>query len=141
MELDGEWRVKGRGREGEAVEVEGAVPGDVHSALLAARLLSDPYYRYNYVEDRWVALGDWTYVRSFSPTPSLLSLPHLFLVCYGMDTVSTISLNGHVVGTTDNQFRRYLFPIKEYLIPGENTLQVFISSFFPFSLPRKHEEK
>ena len=41
------------------------LPGDVHSALLAAGLIPDPYHGRNEVDLRWVADRDWTLSRSF----------------------------------------------------------------------------
>lgn len=64
---------------------------------------------------------------------------------YGVDTVSTVLINGNAVGTTDNQFRRYIFPIKSALRAGANTIEVrFVSAgtysaerakSYPYSLP------
>jgi len=67
------------------------------------------------------------------------------LVFYGVDTVSTVLINGNVVGTTDNQFRRYVFPIKSSLRVGTNTIEVRFTSAgtyssdhakaYPYALP------
>src|SRR5262249_6172349 len=39
----------------------------------------------------------------------------LWLVCDGLDTLATVSLNGHVLGQTDNMFRQYRWPVNEFL--------------------------
>lgn len=42
-------------------------------------------------------------------------------------------MNGQEVGTTDNQFRRYLFPIKQALRVGENEIEVKFQSAGTYS--------
>jgi len=44
-------------------------------------------------------------------------------VCHGLDTISTILLNGKFIGKSDNQFRRFLFEIPiDVLKESENML-------------------
>ena len=45
----------------------------------------------------------------------LYSQSSVVLVCEGLDTVSTVLVNGHVVGTSNNMFVRYVFDIKDKL--------------------------
>lgn len=45
-----------------------------------------------------------------------------------MDTVATISINGEVIGTTENMFRRYIFDIKPILQLGSNNIEVSFES-------------
>ncbi|KAL4228976.1 hypothetical protein ACF0H5_012016 [Mactra antiquata] len=42
------------------------VPGDVHTALMKAGILEDPYYRYNDVKYSWVGYSDWIYSTTFT---------------------------------------------------------------------------
>jgi len=128
------------------ITVPAVVPGEIQTDLMAAGVLQqDPYAKYNDVEYRWVVWMDWHYSRQFTVTQQqlneaevsnllvqyFLSLScfnsqntnfvfQILLVCYGVDTVSTILINGQVVGTTDNQFRRYIFSIKHALVLGAN---------------------
>jgi len=42
-----------------------SVPGCIHTDLLAAEAIPDPYYRFNDQELLWVGNSDWTYRRTF----------------------------------------------------------------------------
>ena len=69
------------------------LPGDVHSALLAAGLIPDPYHGRNEYDVRWVADRDWTLraassSRATAPRPSSRT---------SLDTVAEIRINGHFV--------------------------------------------
>lgn len=46
----------------------------------------------------------------------------------GVDTVSTISLNGRPILTTDNMFRTYRVNIANKIVSGQNTLSVAFTS-------------
>ena len=51
----------------------------------------------------------------FSVTGDLLQYSSVILICEGLDTVSNVSVNGRIVGTSDNMFVRYTYDIKPYL--------------------------
>jgi beta-mannosidase len=76
----------------------------------------DPYYRANDIAYRWVALDDWAYQRVFSLPGLLLQNKALRLFVEGVDTISSISINGQLLGQTDNMFRRYVYDITRALM-------------------------
>ncbi len=41
------------------------LPGDVHSALLEAGIIEDPYYGDNETKVQWVSEKDWIFKRTF----------------------------------------------------------------------------
>ena len=45
--------------------VPGTVPGSMYTALLDNKNISDPYYRKNDYEYRWIALENWNNSRTF----------------------------------------------------------------------------
>ena len=51
----------------------------------------------------------------FSVTGDLLQYSSVILICEGLDTISNVSINGRIVGTSDNMFVRYTYDIKPYL--------------------------
>ena len=57
----------------------------------------------------------------------------------GLDTVSSIWLNNEKVGTSNNMFVRYIYPIKELLKPGNHFS--FFSYFNFFFVPQIHLSK
>ena len=51
----------------------------------------------------------------FIVTPDMLSKQYVELWLEGVDTVSNVSINGQLVGRTNNMFTRYIFDVKNYL--------------------------
>ena len=105
------------------------VPGGVHTDLLALGHIPDPFVADNEKRVQWVAKTDWVYRCSFRCSPELLTEEKIFLVCDGLDTLTTVVLNGHELGTTDNMFRRYEWEIKSFLnAKGVNELTITFNS-------------
>jgi beta-mannosidase len=88
------------------------VPGGVHTDLMAAGRIPDPFVGDNEVRVAWVAESDWEYRRSVTVDPDVHSQERVLLVCDGLDTLATVLLNGVEVGKTDNMFRRYRWDVK-----------------------------
>ena len=57
IDLTGEWRLEQVGKS--EVNCPITVPGDVHSALLSAKIIPDPYYSANEYLTLWVGRADW----------------------------------------------------------------------------------
>ncbi|WP_251453388.1 glycoside hydrolase family 2 protein [Microbacterium sp. Marseille-Q6648] len=102
--------------------VDATVPGCVHTDLLAAGLIPDPYLDDNESALAWIGLVDWTYSSSFRWNDD--GADRVDLVFDGLDTVATVSLNGTDVGATFNQHRSYRFAVRELLTEGDNDLVV-----------------
>eukprot|EP00118_Oscarella_pearsei_P012782 m.96584 g.96584 ORF g.96584 m.96584 type:complete len:146 (+) comp36913_c0_seq6:300-737(+) len=58
----------------------------------------------------------------------------VWLVCLGIDTVANISVNGHFVGMTTNQFKRYSFDIKDVSHASVNSIAVAFESAATYSI-------
>ncbi len=124
--LAGKWEFS---QLGGAEWLPGSVPGGVHTDLLAAGRIPDPFMGDNEKRVQWVAEADWVYRRKFTCTSELLQEDMIFLVCDGLDTLATIELNGHMLDQTDNMFRRYEWEVKALLKNGgENTLTIAFAS-------------
>ncbi|RVE56873.1 hypothetical protein OJAV_G00210580 [Oryzias javanicus] len=121
LSLSGTWTLSSHDG---ALVLPAEVPGCVHSALLREGLIQDPYFRFNDVSYRWIALENWTYSTTFTASAQLRGKQEVELVFDGVDTVASITLNGNLVGKTDNMFRRYDFSIRELLKEADNLLQV-----------------
>lgn len=117
--LAGAWRLHAAD---ETATIPVQVPGDVHSALLAAGRIPDPYYGANEQQVQWVGERDWVYEREFEADPELLGKRAVVLDIEHPDTVCEIRINGQAVGETANRFRRYRFEVKQLLKPGRNTI-------------------
>ena len=104
------------------------VPGGVHTDLLAAGRIPDPFAGDNEKRVQWVAESDWEYRRVFTVDPILLAHDKVFLICDGLDTLADVYLNDQLIAHTDNMFRQYRWEVKAWLPAGENELRIVFHS-------------
>lgn len=109
-----------------ASAVPAAVPGSVHTDLLAAGLIPDPYLDDNERLVAWIGLATWRYRLQFDWTDA--GFDRVDLAFDGLDTIAEIALNGTVIASTRNMHRRYRFPVRELLREGGNELVVEFAS-------------
>jgi beta-mannosidase len=103
--------------------VPATVPGCVHTDLLAAGLIADPFLDDNATGEAWIGLTDWTYAtRIHVDTPK--RGVHRELVFEGLDTVATVLLDGQVLGEVANQYRTHRFDITDRLAATDLDLEV-----------------
>ena len=123
INLHGNWQLA---RDDGAFACDYPVPGDVHSALIAAGHIPDPYKGRNELDVRWVADETWVARRLFH-IEKMGNGAYCLDIDY-LDTVADISLNGvHVLGT-ENCFRRYRPDVTKVLKAGDNTVEVTFHS-------------
>jgi beta-mannosidase len=102
--------------------IPATVPGCVHTDLLAAGLIADPFDGANEADIQWIGRTTWRYDTEFT-WPDSGATRH-DLVAAGLDTFATIELNDRIIGRTQNQHRSYRFDIREVLREGTNRLSV-----------------
>jgi beta-mannosidase len=119
--LSGAWSFREAGADS---WLPATVPGGVHTDLLAAGAIPDPFIGDNEKRVQWVGKRDWEYRRTFAVTPELLAEDNLDLVCDGLDTLAAVWLNGQLLGETDNMFCAYRWPVRDLLRRGENELRI-----------------
>ncbi|GGK78474.1 glycoside hydrolase family 2 protein [Mangrovihabitans endophyticus] len=112
--------------------VPATVPGCVHTDLLDAGLIPDPYLDLNEVAVDWIGRQPWQYETVFSWQPEA-GAHEVDLVCGGLDTIATVLVNDVEVGRTRNMHRSYRFPVRHLLKPGENKLTVLFSSAWTYA--------
>lgn len=100
--------------------VDATVPGCVHTDLLAAGKIEDPFWRDNSKNVQWIENEDWIYSCKFNAK----SGKYVSLVFEGLDTYTDIFLNGTKIGETENMFIPYEFNVSNILKDGENSLEV-----------------
>ena len=110
--------------------VPAAVPGCVHTDLLAAGLIEDPYLDENEAKAAWIAQTDWVYETTFHAEADG---DRVDLVCAGLDTVASVMLNNIEVGRTANMHRGYRFDVREALRSGENQLRIRFDSAYAYA--------
>ena len=89
IDLAGTWRLRCNARN---IEVDYPVPGDVHSALIAAGIIPHPYKGKNELACRWVADEEWVAVRRFEL--AVVEEGEYTLDIDYLDTVATVLVNG-----------------------------------------------
>ncbi len=104
------------------------VPGCVHTDLLRAKRIPDPFYGTNDLGLQWIEECDWEYKTTFNATAALLVESEIELVADGLDTVATVYINGKKIATTDNMFIGHRWSVKPLLRSGANTLRVVFTS-------------
>ncbi len=128
LDLCGPWQVR---KKDDTETLPAAVPGCIHTDLLAAGKIDDPYYRDNEHKQMWIGDTAWVYSRTFSVNQAFLENDGLLLRCEGLDTLASITLNGNQIATTDNQFRIWEFDVKKHLHAGENSIEICFDSTIP----------
>ncbi len=126
LDLGGsDWTVQ---QAGTRSRIKATVPGAVHTDLLAAGKIPDPFYRDNETDLLWIGDVEWTYSRIFDVPKTVLRRDQVLLHFAGLDTLATVTLNGKRLGKTDNMFREWCFDIKKLLKPGRNVLEIRFAS-------------
>lgn len=108
------------------------VPGTVHTDLLAAGQIPDPFVGLNEPAVQWVGERDWLYRSTFMVDADLLAFPCIDLCFEGLDTVVTVWLNGQLILTGDNMFVPRRVAVKPLLHEGANELRLLFQSAFHY---------
>jgi beta-mannosidase len=125
IEINQGWQFRQIGKE---KWCKAAVPGCVHTDLMANGLLEDPFYRDNEKKAQWVEEKDWEYQTCFTVDKKLLKKENIEIVFYGLDTYARVYLNDSPVLEADNMFREWRAEVKPLLKLGENALRIHFRS-------------
>lgn len=125
LDLNGRWAVS---MAGSTDSIPAVVPGCIHTDLLAAKRIPDPYFRANENDMQWIGEKDWVYSRTFDVPAELLERDRVLLRCEGLDTLAEIRINGKPFAKTDNAFRTWEFPVGKALKAGRNTIEIRLCS-------------
>ncbi|HEY0000832.1 MAG TPA: glycoside hydrolase family 2 TIM barrel-domain containing protein [Actinoplanes sp.] len=128
------WTVRSAGGPVPAAIAAGAhratVPGTVHTDLLAAELIPDPYTGANEAELAWFHRSAWQYQAMIALEPATGD-ERVDLVFDGLDTVATVELGGTELGRTANMHRGYRFDVRH--AAGEQELSVRFDSALEYA--------
>jgi beta-mannosidase len=105
-----------------AAPVAATVPGEVHTDLLAADVIPDPFDGDNEGKLHWIGRTSWSYRTEFDWEPDGHAVQEL--VAEGLDTAATVTLNGTEIAKTWNQHRAYRFDVTALLVAERNELVV-----------------
>ncbi|MBQ9709392.1 MAG: hypothetical protein IJV67_02080 [Clostridia bacterium] len=104
------------------------VPGDISADLLAAGIIPDPFFSDNFKSLGWIHERDWTYTAEFSGEGLDGEITELILE--EVDVFSEVYLNGELLGSTDNAFKKFTFDISGKINGEKNVLQIKMLSTY-----------
>lgn len=104
------------------------IPASVHTALLANKMIDDPYYRDNEEKLQWIEKEDWEFQTTFDLDEATFNKRHVELVFKGLDTYAHIYLNDSLIAETDNMFREWRIDIKKWAKLTGNHLHIYFES-------------
>lgn len=115
------------------------VPGGVHTDLLRAEKIEDPFYRNNEAKLQWIGEQDWEYENRFIPSEKLLRQTRIELLFEGLDTYADVYLNDSLVLQANNMFHEWRVEVKPLVKEGTNRLRIVFHS--PLSAAQAAWEK
>ncbi|KXL48604.1 glycoside hydrolase family 2 protein [Acidomyces richmondensis BFW] len=118
------------GSDGNVSSVPAQVPSQQYLDLQAAGVVGNTLYGDNDVNQIWVEKSNWTYMSGSLSTLKSGNASQTYLVFEGLDTFASISFCNESIGTTNNQFRQYIFDITSILssCEGEPRLAIDFGS-------------
>lgn len=120
------------------IDVEGipaAVPGTVHTDLLTAGLIDDPYRADNEPLSSWIGRSDWIYRLELPRVDAEGS--RVDLVFEGLDTFATVLLNGVEIGRTTSMFTSLRLDVTAGLTGTGDLLEVRFDAPYTHALARQ----
>ena len=125
-----DWQI----RVNESLSIQAEVPGTIHTNLIAAKLIQEPYIAYNDVNLRYLIYQSWTFTKNFTLADDFLSLAQFTLHFDQVDTVANITLNGCFLGQTNSMFLAYTFNVTRSCLQSNNQLQLDFESPVTYAL-------
>ncbi|RKF20335.1 glycoside hydrolase family 2 protein [Alginatibacterium sediminis] len=136
IDLGGAWTLN-HSQRSDFQQIAAQVPGTLYTDLLAAELIDDPLYGDNEAKQYWIGESDWSYERHFQLTEAQLDL-RTTLVCEGLDTLCDIFINGQLILSANNQFRRWTTHVSQVLIVGDNHIRIEFRSPFTYAAQQEN---
>jgi beta-mannosidase len=105
------------------------IPGCIHTDLMSAGIIPDPFFRSNEDSVQWVSDSIWVYRTTFDGK-EVNKYKNAEIQFFGLDTYAEVYLNGkpllHTEGShfCDNMFRTWHFPLPKKLKRKNNELIV-----------------
>lgn len=97
---------------------------DIQTCLINKGIIKDPAYGTNDVDQFWVEKKVWVYKTILNVDDNLLKYNNIDLEALGLDTYSTIYVNGYKIADTNNMFIKHTFNIKDFLRIGNNEIVI-----------------
>lgn len=124
IDLHENWRFR---KAGDSVWYDATVPGVVQMDLLRHGVIPDPFYGANEDSIQWIEREDWVYELVFD-LPNFDSAKNYELEFDGLDTYAEVTLNGEIILSTDNMYRRWRVDVARLLRLEQNQLIIHFRS-------------
>ena len=128
------WTLTGGGHACPAI-----VPGSVHDALIAAKVIPHPDAPGGEAAQTFVGRCDWSWRRVFDVPESLCEQERVELVFDSLDAVGKVRLNDVRVGRVDSQYVPVRLDVSKVIRPGRNLLEVMLKG--PLEEAERRESK
>ena len=110
------------------LQVIGTVPGSIHTVLLSAKMIDEPYWSFGDTRLRYLIYESWTFTKHFFLPTDFFNLTQMTLHFDQIDTVANITQNECFLGNTSSMFFAYTFNISYTCLHKDNILRIkFIS--------------
>ena len=100
------------------------IPGDIHSALIAAGRIPDPMIGTNEADIQWVHEAEWEIRRAFDVPAEALAGKWPVLDLEFLDTIAEVTVNGTMVASLDSSFIRHRIDLSGVVRPGGNEIAI-----------------
>lgn len=141
MTLDGIWHIKSQdGR----LDVDVRIPCTVFHALEKKGHFGKEGVSFKERNKECISLArqQFTYSTEFDWEKGILSKESkVFLECTGLDTLSTLNLNGTCIGKTENMHLRHSFEIGAHLKQGKNNLTLVFDDAVTYAEGKRDKRK
>jgi beta-mannosidase len=125
INLESDWEFKGADT---LSWMPAAVPGTVHTDLMANNVIEDPFKDNNEIEQQWIEKHNWEYRTKFEIKKGLLKEFHQELHFKGLDTYADVYLNGTLILEANNMFRSWTVNVDTLVKKGPNELRIVFTS-------------
>jgi len=92
------------------------VPGNIYSDLIDNSIIEDPFIRDNEFKLQWVSDSTWIYQTRFDVSSTILNKENIDLNFEGLDTYAQVYLNDSLILSSNNAFRNYKVPVKDFVL-------------------------
>lgn len=130
--LNGKWLLQGfKNNQGKKLNIiskqyiplgwyETEVPGSVELAMKKNGVISDTGFSLNETDSYWMEDCEWWFRKEFK----LDNIQNAELVFEGLDLLTDIYLNGHLLGYSDNMFLPYRIQVNKKHLKNNNILML-----------------